>query len=259
MTYLFTREVAKKRLAGIVAAAVLLSSTTFLQNDTLASYDNSWILFYLVSLYLMIKKWYFSVSSFAASMLSKPLTIAYLPLSIVLAFFSELPKKQKFLTIAAYSAIMAMVVLLREDIAFLRVDLEALAGSLWLLPNQLEGETLFKLLTLPALVGLYLADRRGAAYAKPVAVILAGTILSFFFLEGFTGITAQSYRVISIMVFFAVAVGAALARGSSNHKHSVWRSLAVFTPSFLVTLFVWGATLYPNDVYELATRLKDAI
>ena len=44
-TALITIQISKKRLAGIIAMLVLLSSTTFTDFDTIAVYENFWVLF----------------------------------------------------------------------------------------------------------------------------------------------------------------------------------------------------------------------
>jgi len=48
ITYFFTAELTKKRFAGIIAMIILLQSNTFQEFDTIATYENSWVLFYLM-------------------------------------------------------------------------------------------------------------------------------------------------------------------------------------------------------------------
>jgi len=52
-TYLVTVQFCQKRFAGIIAVIVLLSSYTFLKYDTVAVYENFWVLFFLISLYVI--------------------------------------------------------------------------------------------------------------------------------------------------------------------------------------------------------------
>ena len=49
-TYLLTVQITEKRFAGIIAILVLIQSHTFLRFDTVAVYENFWVLFYLLSL-----------------------------------------------------------------------------------------------------------------------------------------------------------------------------------------------------------------
>ena len=57
-TALIAIQIAKKRLAGIIAMVVLLQSITFTDFDTIAVYENFWVLFYLISIYSINKKWW---------------------------------------------------------------------------------------------------------------------------------------------------------------------------------------------------------
>ena len=59
LTYFFTAQITEKRFAGIVAMIIVLQSNTFQTFDTIASYENSWIMFYLLSLYLIEKNGFF--------------------------------------------------------------------------------------------------------------------------------------------------------------------------------------------------------
>ena len=54
-TYLITVQFCQKRFAGIIAVIVLLQSYTFLKFDTVAVYENFWVLFFLISLYMIEK------------------------------------------------------------------------------------------------------------------------------------------------------------------------------------------------------------
>ena len=57
VTYFLTYQISQKRFAGIVSMVVLLQSYTFLRYDTIAVYENFWVLFYIFSLYAVYKKW----------------------------------------------------------------------------------------------------------------------------------------------------------------------------------------------------------
>ena len=63
-TALITIQISKKRLAGIIAMLVLLSSVTFTDFDTIAVYENFWVLFYLISLYSINKRWWHALKSY---------------------------------------------------------------------------------------------------------------------------------------------------------------------------------------------------
>ena len=58
-TYLLTVQFCQKRFAGIIAVIVLLQSYTFLKYDTVAVYENFWVLFFLISLYVIEKNGFY--------------------------------------------------------------------------------------------------------------------------------------------------------------------------------------------------------
>ena len=77
VTFFITKEITKKRFPGILAMLLVLQSNIFLSYDTSAAYSNFWILFYLLSLYLVLKKWQFSHISFVLALFSKLLSAWY--------------------------------------------------------------------------------------------------------------------------------------------------------------------------------------
>jgi len=81
LTYVITTNITRKRFAGIVSMIVLLQSGIFLTFDTSAVYSNFWVLFYLLSLYMIIKKWYFSAPVFILSLMSKSISAIFFPMT----------------------------------------------------------------------------------------------------------------------------------------------------------------------------------
>ena len=78
-TYLITTTIAQKRFAGVIATIIVLQSSVFLTYDTTVAYTNFWILFYLISLYVVYKLWPLSPVAYLISIPSKALTAAFLP------------------------------------------------------------------------------------------------------------------------------------------------------------------------------------
>ena len=96
-TYLITATITQKRFAGVVATIILLQSSVFLTYDTTVSYTNFWILFYLISLYMVYRFWPLSPVSYLLSIPSKALTAAFLPMSIYFILRSNISKKKKII------------------------------------------------------------------------------------------------------------------------------------------------------------------
>jgi len=73
VTYFLTKTITQKRFAGIVSVVIIMQSNVFLIYDTTVSYTNFWILFYLLSLYLVYRFWPLSPVSYLLSIPSKAL------------------------------------------------------------------------------------------------------------------------------------------------------------------------------------------
>ena len=223
VTYLFTAQLTKKRFSGIVAVLLTLSSFSFLRYDTLATYSNFWTLFFLLSLYLMNRRgWIFSPVSFFFSILSKTLTVAFLPFTFFFIYNSEMKRKKKIRITALYIIITMML------IGALFYGVEAGGGinlktfqtfdfnefvigfSAW--SYQLRFDYLLLMFYLPLTVGLILVSRSGIRNADSILVLMAGTLFAAPLLSGFTGFNIFPYRYLPFAIFFAIGVGTLLSR-----------------------------------------------
>lgn len=217
LTYYTTAQVAKKRFAGVIAMVILLQSAVFLTYDTSATYDNSWILLYLLSLYLIYKKWPLSSLSYVLTLPSKALTAMFLPMTFFFIYRSEIPREKKIRTAISY------VIILVVGIAFLALGVnitgsnvgfdgkEFLRGfATWAF--QLRFDAIVLIFILPLLVGLFIVSRKGVLQADSVMVLILGILLTAPFLDGFTDLTNQPYRFVPLIVFFAMGVGTILSK-----------------------------------------------
>jgi len=212
LTYFFTLEISKKRFSGILAMLILAQSYTFLRFDTVATYANFWTLFYLLSLYLVIKKWHLSPVSYLASIFSKPITAAYLPLSLFFIFRSEIPKRKKILVTIPYLiifvAILGIIYVDRPHLVTI-TDFNFIdfwnGFSTW--GYQLRLDSLFLLFVLPVTVGLIFKSLQGLKMADALLVLLAGIIVLMPIMASITNYNLHPYRYIVLIVFFAIAVG----------------------------------------------------
>ena len=224
LTYFFTAELTQKRLAGLVAMMVLVQSYTFQVFDTIASYENSWVLFYLLSLFLILKRWYLSPVSYVASIFSKPLTAAYLPMTLFFTYLSNIPRKKKFYILISYIVIavggIAGVYSMGVDfggeigqrgLSFEYYDFWS-AFAAW--SFQLRFDYLFLLFIIPLTVTLFLVSRKGGTQADSALILIAGTIIAMPFLAAFSGFNLHPYRYIPLVVFFAIGVGALLSKNT---------------------------------------------
>jgi hypothetical protein len=218
VTYFLTKTITHKRFAGIVAVVILMQSNVFLVYDTTVSYTNFWILFYLLSLYLVYRFWPLSPVSYLLSIPSKALTAAFLPMSIYFILRSEISRKQKIITTGITAGI-----ILAGGLASIGgvsttqgTEEEFSAKEFWMgftsFSYQLRFDGLVMLFMIPLMVGLFLIAKRGVKHGESIMVLISGMLLIAPILTGFTNQTNQPYRFVPLVVFFAVGVGVLLSK-----------------------------------------------
>ena len=217
LTYFFTVEITQKKFAGIASMLILFQSYTFYTFDSIASYPNFWIMFFLLSLYVIYKKWYLSPIAYVASLLSKPLSAPYLPLILFFTYRADIPRRKKINITISYAIIVvtAVIVLLFFDV---NVGGGITTGGLtfdWVdfwygftaWNSQLRFDTVFLLFLLPVTVGLYLISKKGMVLADSILLLIAGVILTMPLLSAITSFDLHPYRNVPLVLFFAIGVG----------------------------------------------------
>lgn len=221
LTYFITKELSKKRFAGLVAVAILLQSSTFLSYDTSATYDSLWALLYVLSLYLIYKKWLLSPPAFLASIPAKALTAMFLPMTLFFIYRSSLPiQKKKILAIIYGIIIIAGIAVTAAGINLSSSTIGSDPYDFWrgftAWAFQMRFDVIVLFFMLPLIVGLFIISRKGITHADSIMVLLMGMLLSAPILQGFTNQTIQPYRFVPLVVFFAVGVGIILSKRSSE-------------------------------------------
>ena len=219
MTYFLTAELTKKRFAGIVAMVIVLQSSLFLFYDTGVSYPNFWILFYLLSLYLVYKMWPLSAISNIIAILTKGLSAIFFPVSLYFIIRSNITRKRKTCLLISYAIIViaGAVFLLSTS-----TSLNPLAQKEFNLHNFVSGfaafSTTFKddglilLFFIPLIFGLFIASRKGIVHAESVMLLLTVMLFSAPFLSGFSDHQNVPYRFVPVVTFFAIGTGLLLSK-----------------------------------------------
>jgi len=219
LTYFITAEISKKRFSGIVAMIIVLQSSIFLTYDTSVAYENFWILLYLLSLYMVYKKWPLSPVSYILSILSKTLTAAFFPMTLFFIYRSNISRQKKIGVTISYGIIIVLM-----GIGFFVFEGDKLFGGVrdfnshdfWVGFNAvslgLRFDGLVLVLLLPLTVGLFIASRKGIAHGDSIMVLIMGMLLVPALLTSFTYMTNQPYRFISLIVFFAIGIGTILSK-----------------------------------------------
>ncbi len=222
LTYFFTVEISKKRFAGIISLIILLQSNVFLTYDSTVSYTNFWIVFYLLSLFLVYKLWPMSPLTYLISIASKALTAMFLPMSLFFIYRSDIPRIRKIIIASASTAIILVGVLATTSgvqiTSVSDVKEEFDWDEFWMgfssFSYQLRFDGLVILFILPLIVGLFIATRNGIRHADSIMLLIGGILFSGPLLTGFTELTNQPYRFVPLVVFFAIGVGILLSKKS---------------------------------------------
>ena len=213
-TFFITKEITKKRVPGIIAMFLVLQSNIFLTYDTSATYSNFWILFYVLSLYLILKKWQFSHISFVLALFSKLLSAVFLPLTIFFVLNNTNGKKRMYVLIF-YTVLMIAGL-------FAASNLSDNTNTIFLPENFIEGFVQFSyqlrfdpiilIFLLPLTVVLFLKSLKGLHQANSIQVLISGFLLIPPLLITFTEQTNEPYRLVPLVVFFAIGVATLLGK-----------------------------------------------
>ena len=218
VTYFLTKTITQKRFAGIVSVVILMQSNVFLIYDTTVSYTNFWILFYVLSLYLVYRFWPLSPVSYLLSIPSKALTVAFLPMSIYFILRSDISRKQKMIVVGITAGIIVSggIASIGGFSSTAGTEEEFNAKEFWMgftsFSYQLRFDGLVMLFMIPLMVGLFLVSRSGIKHGESIMVFISGILLIAPILTGFTNQTNQPYRFVPLVVFFAIGVGVLLSK-----------------------------------------------
>ena len=226
LTYLITLELSKKRFAGLVSVVIILQSPVFLKYDTTATYENFWTVFYIFSLYTIYKFWPLSPFSWILSILSKPITSIFLPMTLFLVYKAKISRRKKIALTMTYITIssiaLGIVFSMDTNVVGGTGEIEFVERFFWngfvSLAFQLRYDYLVILFLLPLTFGLFIASQKGIIQSDSILMLIAGILFSAPILTGFTDITNQPYRFIPLVVFFAMGVGVILTKRKTTTK-----------------------------------------
>lgn len=223
LTFLLSMELSKKRFAGLVSLVVVMQSGNFLTYDTLITYPNFWIVFYILSLYLIYKKWPLSPFSYFLSIPSKALTLAFFPMTIFFIFRANVAKNTKIRLLLFYGilVLIGVSILLIADINLIKIttfDAHSFWSGFTAFSSQFRFDGLIVIFLLPLVVGLFQISRNGIKQADLVLVLILGMLLISAIMPSITGLTNNPYRFIPLVVFFALGVGVLLSKKSAGRS-----------------------------------------
>jgi hypothetical protein len=211
-TYFLTVKLSRKNFTGLIAVVLVLQSSTFYIYDTIAVYENFWVLFYVFSIYLIFKKPKFSSIFFILAIFSKAIIVLWLPVSILITLLSDLPKNKKIFVLTTHiiAIIISLIIFQYSDSVYQNV-IDIQPSEFWIgfttLAFNLRFDVLLLLLLLPVTAGLFLKARKGDKNSISLIVLICGTILVTPVLEMITNYYfVYPYRYVPLVVFFAIGL-----------------------------------------------------
>jgi len=219
VTFFLTYQITQKRFAGIISMVILLQSHTFLHFDTIAVYENFWVLFYVVSLYAINKKWQYSSISYLLSIFSKAFIAVFFLSSLYYICRASISTRKKLYTLASYATSLIVILLVFSFGESIYFDIINISSSEFFLAFNALGYTLrydliIVLSLLPLTLGLFFKFRKeNSRKADSILVLiltalLAGPVISmltdFYFI--------LPHRFLPLIVFVAVGIGVLLSK-----------------------------------------------
>ena len=219
-TALITIQISKKRFPGIIAMIILLQSITFTDFDTIAVYENFWVLFFLISLYTIQRKsWYISPISFILSIFTKAFVVTYFWINIFFIIRAEISKKTKYCILGGYAAIISITYFIFQNQTniiydqIVKIDFNSFLNGFTGWGNSMQLDPLVMLCIIPLTIGLFLKSLKGIKQADSILIMIMGTIIAgplislvtdFYFI--------LPYRFIPFIVAIAIGIGVFLSK-----------------------------------------------
>jgi len=212
-TYLLTTQICQKRFAGIISMIVLLQSNIFLKYDTIAVYENFWVLFYLISLYVLKKGWFLSPIFYILAVFSKAYVAPFFIMTLFSTYRSKISRKTKLAILISYVVIIttAVVVIFAGETLYPKVfeiDPPSLILGFAATAFQFRSDLFILVMLLPVSVWLFILAKNRLKEADSILFLIFGTILAgpvvvmmTYFYE------VLPYRLIPLIVFVAIGIG----------------------------------------------------
>jgi len=219
-TALITVQISKKRFSGIISMIILLQSITFTDFDTIAVYENFWVLFFLISLYTIQKKsWYSSPISFFLSIFTKAFVVTYFWINIFFIYRAEISRKTKYFLLGGYAIVISIVYFIFQNQSsiiydqIVKIDFNSFLNGFTGWGNSMQLDPLVILSIIPLTIGLFIKSLKGVKQSDTILIMIMGTILAgplialvtdFYFI--------LPYRFIPLIVAIAIGIGVFLSK-----------------------------------------------
>ena len=222
VTFFLTYQISHKRFSGIVALLIILQSHTFLFFDTVAVFENFWILFFLISLYLINRKWQLSSILYLLALFSKAFIFVFFLSTIFYIYRARISSRKKIWAMCSYGGVILIILTVFSFGDSVYGDIINISDSEFFLALNTLGYTLrydvFIILSLlPVTIGLFFTSRRGFLQADSILILILTSLLAGPFISMLTGFYLQQvvvmpYRFLPLIVFVAIGIGVFLSK-----------------------------------------------
>ena len=212
-TYLLTVQFCQKRFAGLISVIVLLQSYTFLKFDTIAVYENFWVLFFLISLYAIQKKWLLSPVFYILTFFTKAYAAPFFLMTLFTTYNSQISSRTKILILVSYviSIVFVVSLIFLGDTIYpdiIDINYSKFILGFQTISAQLRFDLFFIMTLLPVTVGLMFLSKNKLKHANSVLFLIFGTIITGPILVTFTPhYEILPYRFVPLLVFFSIGIG----------------------------------------------------
>lgn len=218
VTFFLTYQISHKRFSGIVALLIILQSHTFLFFDTVAVYENFWILFFLISLYLINRKWQLSSILYLLALFSKAFIFVFFLSTIFYIYRARISSRKKIWAMCSYGGVILIILTVFSFGDSVYGDIINISDSEFFLALNTLGYTLrydvFIILSLlPVTIGLFFTSRRGFLQADSILILILASLLAGPFISMLTEFYfVLPYRFLPLIVFVAIGIGVFLSK-----------------------------------------------
>ena len=218
VTFFLTYQISHKRFSGIVALLIILQSHTFLFFDTVAVFENFWILFFLISLYLINRKWQLSPILYLLALFSKAFIFVFFLSTIFYIYRARISSRKKIWAMCSYGGVILIILTVFSFGDSVYGDIINISDSEFFLALNTLGYTLrydvFIILSLlPVTIGLFFTSRRGFLQADSILVLILASLLAGPFISMLTEFYfVLPYRFLPLIVFVAIGIGVFLSK-----------------------------------------------
>lgn len=218
LTYFVTKEITRKRSSGVISFVTLLQSNLFLLYDTTSTYENFWTVFYLLSIYLMMKNSITSTFSFVLTLFLKPITILFLPINILWSAFDQKIKNRKK-SFFGFVSIVVLIVIAASSQNLVHanssdLDFERFVLGFNEIGNSLRFDNVILIIFIPIVILLYIQSKNQTSRKVYILFAIFITMISQPILYGIIDMTIQPYRFIPLVVFVSIGFGLIFSKES---------------------------------------------